>query len=416
MQKLKDIKRFLFDVYAFSFLNKFLLLTPVYTIFMQENGMNGFQLSSLFVILSIGTFVMQIPSTWIASKIGNKRAVALGQCLKIIGFLLWFAFPSYWIFALGMFLWGMQVAFFNVSFEGMLYDELAARNKQNYYTKVLGIRYNVQSIGLALAAFGSLLLYIGYNWIVWLSVLTMLLSVLCILRIKNIACNTAKQTQNKEGFLKRFTEGLKVSLKIPYVSSLLLLALFVANATYLNEFISPISLDIGVKPELVGLVQFFLLICYIIGQTFAYKFSKVRPLFIGLGIFTAGACFILFSIFYSVYGLWILGLSYVIFSGINILLYSKFQSALPAKHRAAMLSVYSIGDNIFYIGTCMIIGFGESFGSWRYSIMILGGILVMAGIWSIFFMKREKVKTKTVNEIKSDFKRICVKDNQRNIV
>ena len=48
--------------------------------------------------------------------------------------------------------------------------------------------------------------------------------------------------------------------------------------------------------------------------------------------------------------------------------------------------------------------------------MILGGILVMAGIWSIFFMKREKVKTKTVNEIKSDFKRICVKDNQRNIV
>ena len=75
-----------------------------------------------------------------------------------------------------------------------------------------------------------------------------------------------------------------------------------------------------------------------------------------------------------------------------------------------------LGDNIFYIGTCMIIGFGESFGSWRYSIMILGGILVMAGIWSIFFMKREKVKTKTVNEIKSDFKRICVKDNQRNIV
>ena len=33
------MKRLLFSLYGFAFFNKFLLLTPVYAIFMQENGL-----------------------------------------------------------------------------------------------------------------------------------------------------------------------------------------------------------------------------------------------------------------------------------------------------------------------------------------------------------------------------------------
>lgn len=387
----QSLKSFLFDIYTFAFLNRFLLLTPVYTIFMQENGMTGLQLSSLFIILSVSTFIMQIPSTWVANKIGNKRAVALGQILKVIGFLLWFAWPSYVVFAIGMWLWGIQVAFFNVSYEGMIYDELVARRKQDLYTKVLGMKSNVQSVGVALAAFGSLLLFFGYGWVVWLSVATMLLSVVAILRIKT-AYKPRPQVESASVFLRQFVQGVKISFKAPYVASLLFLTVLVANATYLTEFISPISIDIGVRPEFVGFIQFFILVCYIIGQTFAYKFSKVRPAYIGLAILASGILFVLFSKFYSVSGIWLLGLSYILFSGINVLMYSKFQDSIPSKQRPIMLSVYSIGDNIFYIGTCLIIGFGESLGSWKYSIFILGLILIATGLWSLCFMKREKEK------------------------
>lgn len=400
MRKEKSLKSFLFDIYAYSFFNKFLLLAPVYAIFMQEHGMTGLQLSSLLIILSVATFGVQIPATWVANKIGNKKAIALGQILKVIGFTLWFIFPVYWSFAVGMFLWGIQTAFFNVSFEGLMYDELAARKRTDVYTKALGIRYNIQSVAVGLAAFGSLLLYLGYSWIFGLSALTMFLSVFFIMRVQTKSKH-ANKIESLSEFWNNFKSGIKISFSTPHVASVLLLTTLVANLTYLNEFVSPISIDIGVRPQFVGFVQFFILVCYVIGQTFAYKFEKVRPVYLGSAIAVSGILFILFSQFYSVAGLVFLGLSYVLFSGINVLLFAGFQNLIPAKQRPVMLSLYSIGDNIFYIGTCLIMGFGESLGSWRYSILILGVFLIILGIYGccVIHQKQQKHIQKNIRPI-----------------
>lgn len=86
-------------------------------------------------------------------------------------------------------------------------------------------------------------------------------------------------------------------------------------------------------------------------------------------------------------GLWALGLAYVLFSGVNVLLYSRFQDFVPTTYRSVILSLYSIGDNIIYIGTCLIIGIGGMLGSWRYSILGLGMILIGVGAWALFFIR-----------------------------
>ncbi|MBP3340774.1 MAG: hypothetical protein J6L47_03875, partial [Alphaproteobacteria bacterium] len=122
MKKKSSLRRFLTNVYAFSFFNKLMLLTPVYAIFMQEHGMSDLQLSSLFIVLSVGTFMTQIPVTWTTNKLGQKHAMMFAQSLKASAFILWLIWPTYIGFALGMFLWGVQSAFWNVAFEGMVYD------------------------------------------------------------------------------------------------------------------------------------------------------------------------------------------------------------------------------------------------------------------------------------------------------
>ena len=70
MPKGKILTRLLVSLYGFAFFNKFLLLTPVYSIFMLENGLTDFQLSTMFIVSAIGSIVAQMPIAFITNKIG----------------------------------------------------------------------------------------------------------------------------------------------------------------------------------------------------------------------------------------------------------------------------------------------------------------------------------------------------------
>ena len=388
MGKRNSLRRFLANIYGFIFFNKLLLLSPVYAVFMQSHGMTDMQLSSLFIILSVGTFMCQIPVTWITNKLGAKNATNLGQVLKAFAFALWLLWPTYAGFALGMFLWGIQSAFFNVAFEGMLYDELRARRHHDIYTRVLGTRYNVSAVAAALSAFGSLLMFAGYEWITLASLLSVAISMICINRIqlrrrpKNI-----KSRVRKTNFMKLFRAGTKICIKTPCIFLMLMLTLLVSNICYLDDYLSPIGVEIGLPVVYVGLVQFFALGCSVLGQTFAHRFKTVPDWILYSSICLAGGLYILFSVFYSVAGLWALGAAYALFAAIYILLYSRFQDFLPTGYRSVILSLYSIGDNVVYIITCLLIGLGGTMGSWRFSIFFLGSIIVLIGMWALLFIK-----------------------------
>lgn len=387
MAQSSGLRRFLRNVYGYSFFNKLILLTPVYAVFMQENGLTDMQLALMFVILSAGTFLTQIPVTWITNKFGAKNAIILGQVLKAFAFILWYFCPNFAGFAIGMFLWGVEWAFFNVAFEGLVYDELRARRHQRMYSRVLGIRYNVQAIGTALSAFGSLLMFAGYGWITIASLASLVASVICVIRMRLRAKSVGAKTTRKTNFIKLFKTGAKICARTPCILLMLLLSLFIANIAYLDDYLSPIGIEIGLSVEFVGIIQFFILGCAVLGQTFAYRFARIRDWILYVMICIAGAMFVLFSVDYSLRGLWALGAAYVLFSGLNILLYSRFQDFLPSRYRSVILSLYSIGDNIIYIGTCFVIGLGGMLGSWRYSIMILGMILIGIGLWAILFIR-----------------------------
>ena len=80
--------RLLFSLYGFAFLNKFLLLTPVYAIFMQQNGLTDFQLSTMFIVSAIGTILGQAPIAFVTNHVGQRWAMIVGQFLKMFAILL----------------------------------------------------------------------------------------------------------------------------------------------------------------------------------------------------------------------------------------------------------------------------------------------------------------------------------------
>jgi len=405
-----SLRNFLLSVYGYAFFNKFLLISPVYSIFMQNHGISELQFSLLFVMLSLSTIISQIPVVWIVSKLGRKNTIMLGQLLKGIGFITWLVWPTFPGFILGMCLWGMMSAVYSSVFEAMIYDELSARRHNNLYARVLGMRYTVQAVGAGMAAFGSLLMFAGYECITIASLVSLLLSVLCISRVKTLAKGENHTRVRRTNNVKIFKTAFRVFHATPCVFLMMLLCLFVTNFSYVDDFLSPIGIEIGLPVAYVGSMQFLVLGCMIIGQTFAYRFEKIKDWILYGAICVLGTCFLLFSLHYAVAGLLWFGLAYILSSGLYILLYSRFQDFIPPSYRTVILSFYNIASHIVYIVMCLVMGFGGTLGSWRYSIVGVGCLLISVGIWALTFIRNKcarnfkpyKNAIKTMHEVGSD--------------
>ena len=387
MPKGNLLKRLLVSLYGFAFFNKFLLLTPVYSIFMLENGLTDFQLSTMFIVSAVGTILAQMPIAFITNRVGQRASMILGQILKIIAILLWLVMPNYVGFVTGMFLWGVQAGFRSVAFEGLVYDSVYANGMGKDYTRILGRKSTYESIGTALSAFGSLLMFLGYTWVTWASVVAIVLSIICLLGVQY---TPPKQIRAKTvPFAKIFRTAMRVCLQTPCLITTMLFALLVGNIPYLDDFLSPIGLQIGIPTEYIGGVSLFLLGCATVGQRFAYKFSKISDKLIYALVAVIGLCYMSFGATYSIGTLWLMGVGYILFYGIYTLLYSRLQHMIPSRHRSVVLSLYTTVSYLIYIAVCGIIGLGAMLGSWRYSIVILGAMMLILFLWGKLFLQKQ---------------------------
>ena len=380
------MKRLLFAIYGFSFFNKFLLLTPVYAIFMQQNGIGDVLLSMLFVVSSAATVLGQMPITYVVNRFGARNAMIFGQGLKTVAILMWLFIPNTFGFITGISLWGIRAGFRSVAFEGLIYDVVSAHHKTRDYTRILGRKATLESIGVALSATGSLLMFLGYAWVTWASVVAMLMSIGCLLLIPRRKSGTSYNTN----VFKEFRTGIRTCLKIPCLMPVMLLALLVVNVPYLDDFLSPIGVQLGIATEYVGIVPFFLLLCATIGQRFAYLFNRASDIVIYCSIGVVGILYMLFGYVYTPGALWMLGVSYTLTWGAYTLLYSRFQHMIPPKHRSVILSLFTTLTYLVYMLVCGIIGLGAMWGSWRYSIFIIGIVVIMVCVWALLFVRTKK--------------------------
>ena len=104
-----------------------MLLYPVYTLLFSDTGLSVWQISSLFVIWSVSSLVLEVPSGALADATSRRRLLILGPLLTAVAFALWVAAPGCWVFALGFVLWGLKSALTSGALEALVYEELRRR-------------------------------------------------------------------------------------------------------------------------------------------------------------------------------------------------------------------------------------------------------------------------------------------------
>lgn len=109
---------------ALIFFSSLYFYSHVGTLYLQERGLNLFQVNSISAII-IGTiFLAEVPTGVIADRIGRKWSVVLAMAFQLAGEGFYLFSRDYWAFALIAVLAGIGFAFSSGAVEALIYDTL----------------------------------------------------------------------------------------------------------------------------------------------------------------------------------------------------------------------------------------------------------------------------------------------------
>src|SRR3989337_2464373 len=126
-------------IVGYHALHEFIPLYPLYQLLFTDHGLSASEISTLFIIWSTTSFLLEVPSGAWADTFSRRRLLILGALIGGLGFAPWIVVPSYAGFAAGFVLWGASSALVSGTFEAFVYDELAARDAADRYAWLLGL-------------------------------------------------------------------------------------------------------------------------------------------------------------------------------------------------------------------------------------------------------------------------------------
>ncbi|MBQ1026551.1 MFS transporter [Micromonospora sp. C95] len=135
-------------LYAYAFLTDLVLLYPVYALLFADTGLSVGQISSLFVIWSLASIALEVPSGAWADATSRRRMLCLAPLCTAVGFALWTVVPSYPAFAAGFVLWGAGGALVSGATEALVFDELDRLGAADRYARVIGRARTAGTVGV----------------------------------------------------------------------------------------------------------------------------------------------------------------------------------------------------------------------------------------------------------------------------
>jgi hypothetical protein len=132
------------------------LFFALYTVAFRSAGLSPAQISSLFVIWSVASFLVEIPSGAWADAFSRRRLLAFAAVLRAAGFAAWTAAlltgsAAYPAFALGFVLWGTCSAIKSGCLQALVYDELLAVGSPGSYLRLIGRGESVALVSMLVA-------------------------------------------------------------------------------------------------------------------------------------------------------------------------------------------------------------------------------------------------------------------------
>ena len=371
---------------AYRFLDTLVLIYPFYTVMFAEYGLTPIQIGVVLAAWSMTAIVLEIPTGALADRVSRRWLLLIAQLIRGTGFLLWFLFPGFWGFLIGLVLWGVKTALVSGTFEALLFDELKAEGREHLYARAIGRAQTGRFLGVMVSALGAAAIAgVGYQTLTLITAATSIASAASALLLPK-----APRTARVYGYnaIQRMRDGIAEAVTRPGVLPILLFiagmqALLAACEDYWPIF----ARDVGLKSAQIALFVAAMGAAQALGAAIAHRVPlghrSALHGFVALG----GCCLIAAA---ATFQSWSVLLA-VVFTGIcriaDVQADARFQHALSGEARATVASVKGFASQCAIMLLILNFGLMAEVSSYRMAFMVQGVALTLLGaayaIWSL---------------------------------
>ncbi|MFI2436640.1 MFS transporter [Streptomyces sp. NPDC018693] len=358
------VRRLTATLYAYAFLDEFVLLYPVYVLLLADTGLSLWQISSLFVLWSLTGVLLEVPSGAWADAFSRRLLLWLGPLLTAVGFGLWVLVPSYWTFALGFVLWGARGALGSGAQEALVYEELDRLGEAGRYARVMGRAHAVGQIAVmsAMALAGPAFAFGGYRLVGAASVLACVLTAAVAARFPEHRAQAGGGEDegpgsDEQGWAASLRSGLREARRDRSVrGALLLIPAVSAVWGALDEYTPLLARGTGVAAETVPYLLVLIWVGVTVGSLLAGPAARLGRRGFGALLAVSALAMAAGASVGTPAGIALVAVAFGGFQLATVLADVRLQERIEGTARATLTSVAGLGTELLTIGVYGVYG------------------------------------------------------------
>ena len=321
-------------------LSELVPLYPLYALLFLDTGLSGAQISMLFAVWSITSFVTEVPAGILADRWSRRGVVVLAGVLQAAAFAVWTAAPEAWAFAVGFVIWGVSGALVSGASEALVYDGLVAVGAEGSYARVNGWMTSGELLVQVPTAFAAAALFAvgGYPLVGWASVVACLAAAALALRFPE-----APRSEDDDDEEEPLRQGVVETLRSPALRVLVLAVALIGGLDAMEEYFPVLAGDWGVPTTAVPVAVLVIALAGAAGAALGGRADRLRggtllALLVAAAAFLAGA-----ALWARPAALVAVAVCYALYLAVLVVAEARLQDGIASTHRATITSVAGLG-------------------------------------------------------------------------
>ena len=354
---------------------------PTIILFYQSHGLDLEQAVWLKTILSLSILILEVPSGYIADKLGRKFCLVAGSAVWIVGWLCYCVGSSFTIFAIAEILAGVAGSLISGANTALVYDTLLQLGKESHYRTIEGRLVAVAGISEALCGLvGAAVAEINLAYPFYLQTA-------CLVVYFCVALTLIEPKQDRIIVSELKTANFKsiivdVFIKRPRLRWLILLSGTFATASFLMVWLSQgylEQIDFPIVAMGVAWAIFHLLM-----SLASFNASKIETAWgmkktVLILVLSVAVAYILLGSISSIWGIALIAIIYMVRGLCSPLILNLINQQIPSNIRATVLSLNSFTFRLGFAIVAPIVGAITSSYSLSLGLFISGWFFLIAG-------------------------------------
>jgi MFS family permease len=388
-------------LYAYAFLDEFVLLYPLYALLFIDAGLSSAEVSALFVLWSASAVALEVPSGALADATSRRALLVVAPLIGCAGWALWVTLPTFWAFAAGFVLWGARGALVSGAFEALAFEELRALGEADAYARVLGRTQvaGVTAVVLATALAAPAFAVGGYALLGAASIVAGLLTAgVALLLPEHRALPAGRHEeqddelddpqdaeQDDDGYVASLRAGLREVRRVPAVrGAVLLVPAVIAVWGSLEEYTSLLIRGTGVPTAQVPWWELVLWCGVAGGGLVAARAARLPAPALGVAVAVAALLLAGGASSGVTSGVVAVAVAFGLLQAVGVVVDTRLQEAVTGRARATVTSVAALATELLAILTYLAyLALAEALGD-AATFALLGLAYLPVAAWVTF--------------------------------